>query len=244
MMMVVGRAPEDSRGIAPRSPISVRRNIVAAGMHSHRVAVALQASLIHLLQVGEVINSDGWVGPSRSRGTTDHNGVRVLGLDGLISCGQELDVATGTQGLVAPLVMKILLVPDLVGLNLASVTLGHGSHEVGQILRTGRWPVHRQIGQRTPRPGRGFDHAEENLESRVVAAIDQSVNGAPVDISLGCLKVLPNDLVLDPAKAHVLDGADDLGVVLTDHVGLNPVTKAGWCRGRGWLRCRCGSRPR
>ena len=67
-------------------------------------------------------------------GAADDIGLRILALDSPVSQLEQLHVAGCAQRLVAPLVMQVLFVPDLIGPNPAFVAGGHGTDKVGIIL--------------------------------------------------------------------------------------------------------------
>jgi len=137
-----------------------------------------------------------------------------------------LHIAARIQRLVAPLVVQVLLVPDLVGLDAAFVALGHGRQEVGKVLRVGRRPFHAEIGIARPGPLGRLDHAEENLDTSRVATFHQPVYFPPVVLAFGRLKHLPLDLLLDPAETQLPDGVNDRSVILINEVRLDAIVEA------------------
>ena len=225
MMMVIRRSAEDSVGVAPALPIGIGRSIEAAGMDSDGVAVILQARLIHPLQINQVVHGPRWVLTRGGESAADDDGSRVFSLDGLIGCGQELDVAIGIQRFIAPFIVQVLLVPDLVGLDPALVALGQGRDEIGQVLRVCRWTIMAEVRVARSGPLWRFDYTEENLKSGRLAIVYQSVNFSPVVLALASLIILPLDLLLYPAEAQILDRANDRAVVLVNEVGLDAVVE-------------------
>ncbi len=245
MVVIVGGTSERGAGIAPGPPVGVGRHVVATGVDSHGIAVVLQPGLVHLLQVTEVINGLAGIISTGSQGAADHDSTGVFGLDGLVGSGQQLHVAASIQRLIAPLVVKVLLVPDLVGLHPALVALGHGRQEVRKVLRVGRRALNAEIGIPRPGPLRRFDHAEENLEAGRLATFHQTVYFTPQVLAFGWLVMLPLDLLLYPAETQVLDGVDNRSVILINEVRLDAVVETKTSEWLGlWFggRCRLGHR--
>jgi len=84
MVVIATGTLERGRGITPGLPVGIGRHVIAAGMDSHRIAVILQSSLVHLLQVNEVINGLAGIISTGGQGTADHDGAGVLGFDGSV----------------------------------------------------------------------------------------------------------------------------------------------------------------
>ena len=141
--------------------------------------------------------------------------------------------------------MKVLLVPDLVGLYLPLVALSQSRNKIGQVLRVSRRTINVEIGITRPGPLRSGNHTEEDLDACPGAAIDQAVHLTPFDVASGRLKVLPPNLLLDPAETQVLDGVYDGRVVLINEMRLDAVVETATCKCRRfWFggRCRLGHR--
>ena len=85
MVVVVGGASERGAGIAPGSPVGIGWHVVATGVDSHSIAVVLQSSLVHLLQINEVINGQRRVISTGGQCAADHDSARVFGFDGSIA---------------------------------------------------------------------------------------------------------------------------------------------------------------
>ena len=204
-------------------------------MRAQHVEIILHLAVIQRVQAAQilqVVHRDArLVGAGRAQGAQNHLGVGVASLGAGITSLEQWQIRGRIHIALPGFACQVFFIPQLVQLDLASVSTSHRLH---QPLVRG-WVRRHESAGRTAIELRCVLHADDDVEARANVGVDDRVKLGPVVLRRRLFDRRPFNLVLDPAETSLFDCADGEALGLSvdvPHVRLEAVGKIGRGRGR------------